>query len=103
MKTLTKKWNPAYDARERIRTLACTDRETVDAVLNSLFHVVYSGLKTTVVGLAKFEWRPLRTKLPDGTPVTTRRLVVTPSRYHATPAKDRPVMGRPGVPGKEER
>lgn len=107
--TLTKKWNPAYDAREHIRAAASSrvsrgvDRETVDAVLDSLFYLVYGDLKTTIVGLAKFEWKPLRTKLPDGTPVTTRRLVVTPSRYHATPAKDRPVMGKPGVPGREGR
>lgn len=101
--TLTKKWNPAYDAREAVRVAADVDRETVDRVLDALFCHVYGDLKTTIVGLAKFEWKPLRTKLPDGTPVVTRRLVVTPSRYHATPAKDRPVMGKPGVPGKEGR
>ena len=103
MNTLTKKWNPAYDDRERIRELAGVDRETLDRVLDAAFCAIYAYLETRIVGVAKFEWKPLRTKLPDGTPVTTRRLVVTPSRYHATPAKDRPVMGKPGVPGKEGR
>lgn len=102
MKTLTKKWNPAYDAREAVRAAAGVDRETVDRVLNTLFSRVFGELTTTIVGVAKFEWKPLRTKLPDGTPVTTRRLVVTPSRYRATPAKSKPVMGRPGVPGRKE-
>lgn len=101
MSALTKKWNPAYDAREGVRAAAGVDRETVDKVLDALFYRVYGDLKTTIVGIAKFEWKPLRTRLPDGTAVTTRRLVVTPSRYHRTPAKDRPVMGKPGVPGRE--
>ena len=101
MSALTKKWNPAYDAREDVRAAAGVDRETVDKVLDALFRRVYGDLKTTIVGIAKFEWKPLRTRLPDGTAVTTRRLVVTPSRYHMTPAKDRPVMGKPGVPGRE--
>lgn len=95
------KWNPAYDAREQIRLAAGVDRSVVDKVLDSLFALVYGNVKTTLVGLVKFEWRPFRTKLPDGTPLTTRRLVVTPSRYQPTPAKFRVVMGKPGVPGKE--
>lgn len=101
MSLLTKKWNPAYDAREAVRAAAGVDRGTLDKVLDALFYRVYGDIKTTIVGLAKFEWKPLRTRLPDGTAVTTRRLVVTPSRYHRTPAKDRPVMGKPGVPGGE--
>ena len=103
MITLTKKWNPAYDAREAVRIRADVDRETLDKVLDALFGIVYGELEVPLIGLAKFAWKPLRTKLPDGTPVTTRRLVVMPSRYCETPAKYRPVMGNPGVPGKEDR
>ena len=102
MNKFTKKWNPAYDVRESVRESANVDRDTVDRVIDALFYRVYGNIKTTIVGVAKFEWKPLRTKLPDGTPVTTRRLVITPSRYHTTPAKGRPIMGKPGVPGREE-
>lgn len=94
---LTKKWNPKYDIRTAIQEKSCVDRSTVDKVVDALFDCVYSNVKSVIVGVAKFEWKPINTRLPDGSPVETRRLVVTPSRYCTIPAKDIPVLGKSEV------
>jgi len=93
MNVSTKMWNPRWDNREEIMREAGVDRDTLDRVLKAFFETVFTRPQTTIVGFARFKWTPYEGKLPDGTSISTRRLVVEPSRYCAQPAKDTPVTG----------
>ena len=90
----TKKWNPLCDDREKVRAAAGVDAETLDRVLDALFGVVCGNVRTSLVGLATFAWKPYRCTIPTGARVATRRLTVEVSRYLPAPARDIPATGR---------
>ena len=95
----TKKWNPRWDDRDAVMALMNGDgaqavgRDEVDRFLAAFFAVVFSRTETNIVGLAKFEWVPIRGRTPDGEEFVSRSLKVSPSRYAETPAKSAPVLG----------
>lgn len=104
MSAPTKKWNPAWDDRALLRGATNGMLESdVDKFLDAFFAVVFARPVTNFVGLAKFEWVPVRGRTPDGREFVSRRLKVTPSRYADTPAKRKPVLGKlPPEDGGEE-
>ena len=99
MSALTKKWNPAWDDRGMLKAIMNSGPERtvsdadVDRFLAAFFAIVFSEAESNFVGLAKFEWVPIRGRTPDGAEFVSRSLKVTPSRYAKTPAKSIPVLG----------
>lgn len=99
MSAPTKKWNPRWDDRSMLKAIMNGGPERtvsdadVDRFLGAFFAIVFSQTETNFVGLAKFEWVPIRGRTPNGEEFVSRSLKVSPSRYAKTPAKSAPVLG----------
>lgn len=93
MSAPTKRWDPVWDDREKVATVADVDKDVLDRVLDALFSVVCSSPRTRIVGKGEFYWGVCNRTLPGGEKVSSRKLCVRLSRSLDTPMKYAAIPG----------
>lgn len=89
----TKRWDPVWDDREKVANAAGVGRDVLDKVLDALFAVVCSSLRTRLVGKGEFYWGDCNRTLPGGEKVSSRKLCIRLSRSLDTPMKSAAIPG----------